>query len=44
MDDKIIMISDQDGNLHDSVQASGVLDISDLKRKEIKQLAKKAAG
>lgn len=30
--------------LHDSVQASGVLDISDLSRKEIKNLARKAAG
>lgn len=44
MDDKIIIISDQYGNLYDSVQASGVLDISDLNRKQIKQLAKEAAS
>ena len=41
--DKIIMYAPE-GELHDSVQASGVLDISDLSRKEIKKLAKNAAG
>lgn len=33
-----------EGELHDSVQSSGILDISDLSRKEIKNLAKNAAG
>lgn len=41
--DKIIMYAPK-GELQDSIQASGVLDISDLSRKEIKNLAKKAAG
>lgn len=39
-----ILYTDSQGNLHDSIQTSGVLDISDLSRKEIKNLAKKAAG
>ena len=41
--DKIIMYAPE-GELHDSVQASGVLDISDLSRKEIKKLARNAAS
>lgn len=41
--DKIIMYA-PDGELQDSVQASGVLDISDLSRKQTKLLAKTAAG
>ena len=41
--DKIIMYAPE-GELHDSVQASGVLDISDLSRKGIKNLAQNAAG
>lgn len=41
--DKIIMYAPE-GELHDSIQSSGVLDISDLSRKEIKKLAKNAAG
>ena len=43
MEDNILYTDDQ-GNLHDSVQASGVLDISNLSRKEIKDLAQRAAG
>ena len=39
-----ILYTDSQGNLHDSIQASGVLDISDLSRKEIKDLAQRAAG
>ena len=39
----IIMYAPE-GELHDSIQTSGVLDISDLSRKEIKNLAKNAAG
>jgi hypothetical protein len=41
--DKTIMYAPE-GQLQDSIQASGVLNISDLSRKEIKNLAKKAAG
>lgn len=41
--DKIIMYAPE-GQLQDSIQASGILDISDLSRKEIKNLAKSAAG
>lgn len=41
--DKIIMYA-PDGELQDSVQASGILDISDLSRKQTKELAKTAAG
>ena len=41
--DKIIMYAPE-GELHDFIQPSGVLDISDLSRKETKNLAEQAAG
>lgn len=42
--EKQYLYSDKDGNLHDDIQAAGVLDISDLNRKQIKELAQNAAG
>lgn len=41
--DKIIMQT-KNGDLHDNIVASGVLDISGLSKKQIKELAKRAAG
>lgn len=43
MDKNKIMYAPE-GELQDSIQASGILDISDLSRKEIKNLAKNAAS
>ena len=41
--DKILMYAPK-GELQDSVQASGILNISDRSRKETKNLAEQAAG
>jgi hypothetical protein len=43
MNDQYIMYA-PNGELQDSIQASGVIDISNLNRRQIKDLAQSAAG